>query len=291
MKRFLSTTFIIMVVTAVLTGFLVGLITRFALLELFFALTPVSPLISETNILILGIDDAFGHRSDTIMLLHVNPNKKQASVISVPRDTLAVIPGRGLDKINHAYAYGGVDLSRKTLEEFFHLNIPYYVTVDLPGIEALIDKIGGVEIEVEKRMYYVDYAGGLFIDLYPGKQRLNGKQAMGYLRFRHTDNDFARIERQQKFLRALASELIKKENLFQSPALFLSLLSCVDTNLNSRQVLALSLILRNAFEEGRITMATVPGSDFLVDGIYYWKPDLAAVQKMVDEFFLNRKSS
>jgi len=291
MKKFLSTTFIIIVATAILTGFLVGLITRFALLELFFALTPVSPLISETNILVLGLDDAFGHRSDTIMLLHVDPNSKQASIISVPRDTLAVIPGRGLDKINHAFAYGGVELSRKTLEEFFHLNIPYYVTVDLSGIEALIDKIGGVEIEVEKRMYYVDYAGGLFIDLYPGKQRLNGKQAMGYLRFRHTDNDFARIARQQKFLQALGKELMKKENLLQSPALFLSLLSCVDTNLNSRQVLALSLILRNALEEGRITMTTVPGSDFLVDGIYYWKPDLAAVQKIVDQLVPNKKSS
>jgi len=291
MKKFLSTTFIIIVATAILTGFLVGLITRFALLELFFALTPVSPLISETNILVLGLDDAFGHRSDTIMLLHVDPNSKQASVISVPRDTLAVIPGRGLDKINHAFAYGGVELSRKTLEEFFHLNIPYYVTVDLSGIEALIDKIGGVEIEVEKRMYYVDYAGGLFIDLYPGKQRLNGKQAMGYLRFRHTDNDFARIARQQKFLQALGKEIMKKENLLQSPALFLSLLSCVDTNLNSRQVLALSLILRNALEEGRITMTTVPGSDFLVDGIYYWKPDLAAVQKIVDQLVPNKKSS
>jgi LCP family protein required for cell wall assembly len=225
------------------------------------------------------------------MLLHIDPNRKEASLVSVPRDTLVVIPGRGLDKVNHAFAYGGADLSRKTLEDFFHLSIPYYITIDLSGIEALIDKIGGVEIEVEKRMYYVDYAGGLFIDLHPGKQRLNGKQAMGYLRFRHTDNDFARIARQQKFLKALASELMKKENFFQSPALFLSLLSCIETNLNSRQILALSLILRNGLEEGRLTMATVPGSDLLVDGIYYWKPDPTATQEMVERLFSSKKSS
>ncbi|MGB9612863.1 MAG: LCP family protein [Candidatus Margulisiibacteriota bacterium] len=291
MKRIFIVLLIILVCSAVLSGFLLGLISRFALLEIFVDLTPTAPMLSETNILVLGIDAAFGHRSDTIILLHVNPEKKEATVISIPRDTLVVLPTRGLDKINHAFAYGGVDLSRKTVEEFLHINIPYYITVDLPGIESLIDKIGGIEIDVEKRMYYVDYAGDLHIDLYPGKQKLNGKQAMGYLRFRHTDNDFARIGRQQKFIRALASELMKKENILKSPGLFLSLLSCVDTNLNSRQVLALSLLLRSAYELGQVFMTTIPGSDLMVDGIYYWKPDQAAVEKIVSQFILNKKQT
>jgi len=289
MKKALTIILIILVCSAALTGFFIGIASRFALFDIFLSLTPRVPLFPEANILVLGVDDAFGHRSDTIMVLHINPDKKEASVISIPRDTIAVLPERGLDKINHAFAYGGVELARKTVENFLHVNIPYYITVNLAGIESLIDEIGGIPFDVEKRMYYVDYAGDLFIDLKPGPQKLNGKQAMGYLRFRHADNDFARIGRQQKFLRALASEIMKRENLLKSPNLFLSLLSCVDTNLNSRETLGLSLALRGAFELGQFYTTMIPGSDLVVDEIYYWKPDEAAVQRIVDQFILGKK--
>jgi anionic cell wall polymer biosynthesis LytR-Cps2A-Psr (LCP) family protein len=107
---------------------------------------------------------------------------------------------------------------------------------------------------------------------------------MGYLRFRHSDNDFARIGRQQKFLRELAGQMMSRENLLKSPTLFLSLVSCIDTNLNSREILGLSLALRGATEYGQISMTTVPGSDLMVDGIYYWKPDEAAVRRIVAQF-------
>jgi anionic cell wall polymer biosynthesis LytR-Cps2A-Psr (LCP) family protein len=138
-------------------------------------------------------------------------------------------------------------------------------------------------------MYYVDYAGDLHIDLKPGIQRLDGKQAMGYLRFRHSDNDFARIGRQQKFLRSLADELMKKENLLKTPQLFLTLLACVDTNLNSRETLGLSLALRSAYELGQVYMTMVPGTDLMVNGIYYWKPDDSAIQRIVEKFFNAKK--
>jgi LCP family protein required for cell wall assembly len=268
------------VVAAAFSGFFIAVATRFALFDVFLALTPPVPLLAETNIIVLGVDDIYGSRSDTIMVLHVNPEKKEAAVVSIPRDTLANIPGRGLDKINHAYAYGQADLARRTAEELLHITIPYYVTINLAGIESLIDKIGGITIDVEKRMYYVDYAGSLYIDLLPGRQKLNGRQAMGYLRFRHTDNDFARIGRQQKFIQSLASELMKRENLVKSPGLFFGLLSCVDTNLNSRETLGLSLALRRAYELGQITMSTLPGTDLMADGVYFWKPDEAGLQAM-----------
>jgi LCP family protein required for cell wall assembly len=289
MKRTLAIITVIMVLLAAAIGFTISVGARIALLDIFFSLAPTAPIIAETNILVLGVDDIYGHRSDTIMVLHIDPAKRSASVVSVPRDTIVTVPGRGLDKVNHAYAYGGVELSRRTLEDFFRVSIPYYVIVDLTGIEKLIDEIGGVWVNVEKRMYYVDYAGDLHIDLQPGVQKLNGKQAMGYLRFRHSDNDFARIGRQQNFLRSVADQAMKKENLLKTPQLFLSLLQCVQTNLNSREILGLTLALRGANESGRVSMTLVPGSDFIVDNIDYWKPNEEGVRRLATSFLFNGK--
>lgn len=287
MKKTLIIIAVILAVGAALIGFTISVGARIALLDIFFSLTPATPIIAESNILVLGVDDVYGHRSDTIMVVHIDPAKRSAAVISVPRDTIVAIPGRGLDKVNHAFAYGGADLSRRTLEDFFRVSIPYHIIVDLSGIEKLIDDIGGVMVNVEKRMYYVDYAGDLHIDLQPGRQKLNGKQAMGYLRFRHSDNDFARIGRQQNFLRSVADQAMKKENLIRSPQLFLSLLQCVQTNLNSREILGLSLALRGANESGQVRMSMVPGTDFMVDKIYYWKPDEEAVRKLANTALFN----
>lgn len=289
MKKFIVILIALFIVITGMIGFMFGVASRFALFEVFFSLAPTPPLMKEANILVLGVDSAFGHRSDTIMLLHINPGKKAASIVSIPRDTIAELPRRGLDKINHAYAYGGIDYACKTVENFLQISIPYYVTVDLSGIQKLIDEIGGVTIDVEKRMYYVDYAGDLHIDLQPGTQKLNGKQLMGYLRFRHSDGDFARINRQQNFLKAMASELMSRDNLIRSPSLFLSLLSNVDTNLNSREILSLSLNLRSAFELGQVYMTTIPGTDLMLDGIYYWQADRGGVNRIVEQYITGKK--
>lgn len=275
---------IISIFIAFSLGFLVSVVSRFALFEAVISLTPTANLLQEANILVLGVDDAAGHRSDTIMVVHIDPDKKEVAVVAIPRDTLVTIPDRGLDKINHAYAYGGVDLAKRTVEKFLHINISHHVMVNLAGIEELIDKLGGIIINVEKRMYYVDYAQDLNIDLMPGVQRLNGHQAMGYLRFRHTDNDFARINRQQVFLRAVVTEMLKRENIFKTPGVFLSLLSCIDTDLSSRQTLALALSLRRASELNQINMTTTPGSDLMVDGVYYYRPDEIKLRRIVEQF-------
>lgn len=284
MKKFLIITFIVLVIFAAAAGFLVTVASKLALLHIFVNLAPTTPLLPETNILVLGIDDAFGHRSDTIMVLHTDPTQKEASLISIPRDTLAVLPGRGLDKINHAYAYGGVELARKTVEDLLEIEIPHYILVSLAGVINLIDELGGVPINVEKKMYYIDHAGGLYIDLKPGFQRLSGKESMGYIRYRLDGGDFSRIERQQKFLQALANEMFKRDNLLRSPKLFLSLLAYIESDLNSKQTLGLSMGLRSAYELGRVHLATLPGTDMMVDGIYYWSPNLAKMKKMVDKY-------
>jgi anionic cell wall polymer biosynthesis LytR-Cps2A-Psr (LCP) family protein len=143
---------VVLVIAAAAVGFAVSLAARFALFDIFLTLAPSTPVIQETNILVLGVDNTGGRLSDTIMVLHVNPEKKTAAVVSIPRDTLVTIPGRSLDKINAANAYGGVELARRTVEDFLNVSIPYYVTVDLSEIENLVDKLGGVTVNVEKRM-------------------------------------------------------------------------------------------------------------------------------------------
>lgn len=290
MKRSLLITIIIfLILFSAAFGFFIALASKFALFEIFISLAPTPPLFPKANILVLGEDDAFGHRSDTIMVLHINPEKKKASLISIPRDTLAVLPNRGLDKINHAYAYGGVELARKTVENLLNIEIPYYVVVNLSGIASIIDELGGITLDVENRMYYVDYAGGLYIDLKPGVQKLTGKEVVGYLRYRLDGGDLSRIARQQKFLRALANEMLKRDNLLRSPRLFLTLLSYLDTNLSPKETMRLSLGLRVAYELGQVYMTTLPGTDMLVDGIYYWKPDKAGMRNIVRQFIYEEK--
>jgi len=287
MKKYLTIGLITIFIFSAAFGFVWAVASKIALFELFFSLSPSTQSFAKTNVLVVGVDDAYGHRSDTIMVLNCDPATKSVSIISIPRDTLAALPDRGLDKINHAYAYGGIELSRRTVENLLDIEIPYYIEVNLSGIINIIDDLGGIPINVEKRMYYVDYGGGLYIDLKPGYQKLTGKQAMGYLRYRADGGDFKRINRQQKFLRAMASEMLKRDNMLRSPKLFLSLLSYLNTNLNLRQSLGLSLNVRNAVEMGEVSMHTLPGSDMMVDGIYYLKPDLARLKDLSLKFKKN----
>jgi LCP family protein required for cell wall assembly len=288
MKKFLIISISLLIILAVILGFVVAVSTKLALFNVFLTLSPTTTLLAKTNILIVGADGVTGQRSDTIMVLHTNPAAKEVSLISIPRDTLAVLPGRGLDKINHAYAYGGVEYSKKTVENLLGIEIPYYVTINLTGIVNLIDQLGGVTIDVEHRMYYVDYAGDLFIDLQPGIQKLNGKQLMGYLRFRRDGGDFKRIDRQQKFLKSMGQEMMTRENLLRSPKMFLDLLSYIDTNLNPKETLGLALLLRSAQELGNVHMTTVPGNDAIVDGIYYLRVDDARLRDIVKQYILDK---
>ena len=292
-KVVLVVLFFFAVALASFIGFMLPLLSRFALLDAFLALSPTQALVAEANILVLGADEAFGTgRSDTIMVVHLNPAVKSANVISIPRDTLVNIPGRGQDKINHAYAYGGPELSRRSLEEFLGITIPYYVVIDIRGLANLIDELGGITVNVEKRMYYVDYAGGLYVNLWPGLQRLSGRDAVAYVRFRHdSDGDFGRIHRQQQFLSAIANELMSRKNIFRSPQLFLDMVSKVNTNLNSRQILGVALSMRAAMELGQISMVQTPGTDLMLDGVYYFKPDQTQLNDIANKYLRDKNPS
>jgi polyisoprenyl-teichoic acid--peptidoglycan teichoic acid transferase len=168
--------------------------------------------------LILGSDARYGDkrlgvkpRSDTILLVRVDPNQNRIAVLSVPRDLRVTIPGYGIDKVNAAYSDGGPRLTVRTIQKLFRdrtgqdFPINNVINVNFGGFHEAVNYIGGVYVDVDRRYYNEDTGPGGYakIDIQPGYQRLNGHDALAYVRYRHGDNDLFRAARQQDFLRQL----------------------------------------------------------------------------------------
>lgn len=236
------------------------------------------------NILVMGVDQRPGDsgRSDTMVVVSVGEGG-QPTIISIPRDTRVNIPGHGLDKVNHAYAYGGAELSTKVVSELLGIPLDGYATLNLNVFERTIDLLGGVPVEVEKRMIYVDPEQALTIDLQPGLQRLDGDKAMQYVRYRSDGlGDLGRIERQQKFLQALAKEAMTPRNVVRLPVLAKEVFSSVETNLSLSEALKVLTMGIKSYSNG-IKGAAVPGHADYIDGISYYLPDHEALTKIIQE--------
>ncbi|MBR0070266.1 MAG: LCP family protein, partial [Synergistaceae bacterium] len=138
----------------------------------------------SVNVLIVGLDNVEGgSRTDAIALAIFDADNKALRIASIPRDSRVYIPGRSWDKINHAYVYGGIRLLRETLVNLTGIPIDYFVKVNYKSFPRIVDAIGGVDIYVEKRLHYNDYSGKLFINIQKGQQHMDGKTALGYVRF------------------------------------------------------------------------------------------------------------
>ncbi len=232
----------------------------------------------KSIILIMGVDkrkDDVG-RSDTMMIATIDPRLDQATLLSVPRDTRVKIRGRGYDKINAAYAYGGIELAQSTVENFLGINIDHYIQIDTNSFVKIIDAIGGVDIDVEKRMFYEDPwddNGGLVIDLFPGKQHMDGKTAVTYVRYRDSEGDIGRVRRQQKFMAACMEKVTSPEIVPRIPKIVREVIEAVDTDMSLRQLLELAGSLKAAAQNGLET-DMVPGYALYIDDISYWIPDV-----------------
>ena len=232
----------------------------------------------KTTVMIMGVDerkDDVG-RSDTLMLATVDPKKKSASLLSIPRDTRVHVPGYGYDKINVAYSLGGHNLTQDTVEEFLDTPVDHYVLIKVPAFKRIIDAIGGVDIDVEKRMEYVDEwddDGGLVIDLYPGPQHMDGATAITYVRYRDEEGDIGRIERQQKFMKAVMDQVMSPSIIPRLPNIIREVMGSVETDLSFRQCLELAGALKEAQSNGLKTKM-VSGRPVYIDEISYWIPDL-----------------
>ena len=188
-------------------------------------LTQVNPFGDRPalHVVVLGADVPQNGRtrSDTLLLTRVRLAPDfGARVVSVYRDTRVQIPGHGRRKINAAMAFGGPALLRRTLEGQFGVQTDREVVVSLTAAERLVDALGGVELDVPVPMHYRDRAGNLEIHIEPGPQRLNGRQAVRFLRWRSDGRgDIGRVERQRMFLAELAKQALRPEALLRWPAM------------------------------------------------------------------------
>ncbi|MBC8014443.1 MAG: LCP family protein [Sporomusaceae bacterium] len=240
---------------------------------------------NKVNIMVMGVDergDDVG-RSDTLFVATIDTNTKEVAMLSIPRDTRVKIPGKSWDKINHAYSLGGEKLTEQTVEGLLGIRIDHHIEINLEGFKKIIDAIGGITIDVENRMYYSDpYDGdqGLVIDLRPGVQRMDGDAAIQYVRYRDEDGDIGRVERQQKFLKAVLSEVASPSVITKIPGIIREVSKVVKTDMSTSEMITLAKILNDASKKGLKT-DMVPGKPAYVDDVSYWLPDLMALRKHV----------
>lgn len=229
----------------------------------------------KINICIVGKDNTEdSHRADTILFTTLDLDNKIVQVLSIPRDTRVQIPGRGWDKINHAYPYGGIELLNRTLINYLGMPIHYYIELDYSSFPKIVDLLGGVDIYVEKRLKYVDKAGGLYIDIPQGLQHMDGETALKFVRFRHDAlGDIGRIKRQQQFMKALLQKIAYQAVSTKMPTLLKEILQALQTDLPAEEALKLAMYFRDIPPQN-IRFFTLPGKPAVLSGVSYWLGDV-----------------
>jgi LCP family protein required for cell wall assembly len=217
------------------------------------------------NFVILGTQEDEG-TTDSIILAHVDLDRRLATLISIPRDSWVAIPGHGFQKINAAYAFGGAKLAGQVVATLLGAHVDATIAVDPVGAKQIVDAMGGLNINVEHDMDYDDNYGNLHIHLRKGEQFLNGGQVLEYMRFRHdVESDWGRMRRQQQVLHEIARELGEPQNWTKIPRLVALIRKDVKTTLNDAQMRALVELYRGVPADNVRTL-TLPGrADFVGD--------------------------
>ncbi len=243
------------------------------------------------NLLVLGSDrreseeggEGDSGRSDTIILVHVDPDRDYLSVLSLPRDLRVRVPDHGLAKINAAYAYGGPALTIRTVEQVTGVDVDHYLEIDFDAFRDVTNSLGGVYVDVDRR-YYNDNAEWELIKLPPGYQLLDGDQALDYVRFRHDQNmDFGRMERQQRFLTAVREQAMGWDLPFKLPKLVGALFKNVDTDLGANDILKLAY-WGIGLDGGRIRQISMVGATETIGGASYVLIDEETIAEAVTDF-------
>lgn len=220
------------------------------------------------SVLLLGVDERKNDkgRSDSMIVLTVNPEVKSVKMLSIPRDTLTDIVGHGTrDKINHAYAFGGVEMAMDTVEGLLDIPIDYYVQINMEGFEDIVNAVGGVTVNNDLNFTYEGYT------FEEGKLELNGKEALAFSRMRYEDprGDFGRQLRQREVIQAVIREGASVSSLWNFDDIFKALGSNVKTNLTFEEMVDIQKHYKAASKDiEQIQIKT--GSGTKIDGIYYY---------------------
>lgn len=235
-------------------------------------------LVEYRNIALFGIDTRDntydGSRTDCIIIASINENTKEIKLVSVYRDTYLQIPNRGLDKVNHAYAFGGAALSMSTLNTNLDLDITEFVTVNFESTKEIVDAIGGVEITVTDKE--ATQISGISKG---GTYNLTGKQALEYGRIRKIDNDYVRTERMRTVVMAIF-EKAKKMSISELNTLTDKLFPEIYTNIPKSEIFSLlpTIYLYTIVESQGWPYET---KGIILDGVWYGPP--VTLEKNVKE--------
>ncbi|MBQ8605416.1 MAG: LCP family protein [Clostridia bacterium] len=267
------------------------------------------------NIMFYGLDSrelTEQSRSDAIMLVTIDQKHNKIKMVSIARDTRVEIPGYGKDKINHAFAYGwnksgniagGAELSIKTVNSNFDLNVKNYATANFWGLAHIIDYIGGVDVDVDSaekndiNKNYIPFLQDMGIECEPiagtGKQHLTGGQAVAYCRVRHVGGTTARGSRHQEVLMALF-EQVKKMNVTKYPELVNRVLSECSTSLKKDDVLSLAAWAVKNVNSLEFETLSIPTAEYdrgtTINGVWYHTYDLDIATKQIHDFILEPES-
>jgi len=243
----------------------------------------------DTTFIILGSD----HRSwvagseslsDSMILVRMSPRQNLISIMSVPRDLKVTIPGYpGYQKINAAYSLGGPKLSIQTVEQNLGVSINHYVNVGFQGFFQIVQHLGGLYTQVDRRYYNPLGTGYSPIDLQPGYQILNGNQALAFARFRHTDTDIVRAARQQQIIIDLKRQASEKLGITDVPLLLNTIAGSVETDVHSLSELINIGQFLSGLPHGRIFHTTLQVSFDTTPGDPAY--DLASPQQIAQSVY------
>lgn len=234
------------------------------------------------NVLLLGIDaeTSDSGRSDAMMVMTLKPGQDELQLISIPRDTRTTIVGRGtVDKINHAYAFGGADMSINTVENFLGIDLDYFVRINMSGLEELVNELGPITVNNDLEWQDSTYNFTL------GPLEMDGDKTMSYVRMRKQDTtgDFGRTERQRKVIEGIIKEGAKIQNVTRIGEVMNILGNNMGTNMEYNNMVRLFMNYNNTFNN--FESYQVQGSGAMIDGIYYYivsDDEVINVRNMID---------
>ncbi len=249
------------------------------------------------NILFLGVDASgnpndlwSGTRTDTIILVNIDPRTKSVNALSIPRDSKVYLPGdNGVNKINAAHAIGGIEMTKRTIEDTLGVHIDRYIMVHDSAVKEIVDAMDGLDVYVEKPMHYNDYSGNLHINFTKGDHHLTGQQAVEYLRFRHDAlGDIGRTQRQQWLLRSLLNKLKQPETITKIPDIISVAKKYIKTDMSFYEMSQYAALAKH-IDMDKIEVAMLPGAPNQKGYISYWILDPEKTQEVVNRVIYRDK--
>ena len=292
------------IITKILLGLALGCL--FIMISLSF-MSPVNKVVQKggrINLLLIGCDETENSkRADVLMFVSFHPRQRLADILSIPRDSRVRVPKYKLLRINEFFAYGykkggieeGVALTQEVTQNLLGLEIPYYIQLDFNDLISIVDALGGVTIDIAEKMDYDDSWGNLHIHFKPGRQTLNGRQCLEYLRFRKDiQGDIGRMQRNRSFIRAVTAKIKSPAIIFRLPQLTWTSIKTLHTNLGFYDLLTLIFELRKLNTEN-FRQQQLPGKPLSVRGAWVWEIDKIRLEKVTqllrEEPVLNDNSS